>query len=189
MSLSSNGEKPKQEELYEIWKSLAPRRKYAYIEIGNQIGDINKHSIPFDEKISSVVNLIYNKLELEYVLLWTLNDDWLVLIAGRGDDLNLISKKRDINYGIAGNVAINKKHKIAWDLTSDVEMPFFNNAPFPKTHSVIALPIKSTDQVVGVLELGSVIHCDFREDEADAFLFVAWKIEKLLSTNFLKADQ
>ena len=75
MSLSSKGEKPKQEELYEIWKSFAPRRKYAYIEIGNQIGDINKQSIPFDEKIFSAVNLIYNKLELEYVLLWTLDNN------------------------------------------------------------------------------------------------------------------
>jgi putative methionine-R-sulfoxide reductase with GAF domain len=101
----------------------------------------------------------------------------------------LISKKRDLNYGIAGNVAINKKHIIAWDLTPDEEITIFNSAPFLKTHSIIALPIMSTDQIVGVLELGSAIHCDFREDEADAFLFIAWQVKKLLSTNFMQAEQ
>lgn len=172
----SNDDKSNQEELYENWKLLAPYRKYDCIKVGNRIGEIAKEPSTFDEKILQVANLIFRDLGLNYVFIWAIEDNSLTLVAGVGEDIHLISKKREPNISSAGRVITNKKHIIEWDLTPDDEFPLFSSTPFPKTHSMIALPIISSDQIIAILELGSVIHCDFREDEVDTYQFIAWQI-------------
>ena len=133
----------------------------------------------FEEKIQNAVNLIHSNLRLDFVFLWMIDNNWLIL-TGAGKDMRLMTKKKEISNGIAGSVFANKTYKVLWDLTPDEEMLPFSSFPFPDTHSVIALPIFYSTTVVGVLELGSTIHCDFREDEIEVYKYLADQIAEIL---------
>jgi signal transduction protein with GAF and PtsI domain len=46
----------------------------------------------------------------------------------------------------------------------------------------VALPLFSSELIIGVLVLGSTIRLDFREDETDVFEYLAYQVAKLPST-------
>jgi len=185
--------KSQQEESIEKWMSLGPHRKYDCVKIGNQIEDIINQQIHFGEKISRAVNLIYHDLNLNYILLWIIESDYKFLNAGAGKAIHsVLAHKEKIklrqNGGLVDRAVYNKKHAIARDLTLDEDIPIFNGAPFPDTRSIIALPLFSSELIIGVMELGSTDRFDFREDEIDVFQFLAYQIAKILITRFSQTE-
>jgi transcriptional regulator with GAF, ATPase, and Fis domain len=180
-------DKSQQEESIEKWMSLGHHRKYDCVYTANKIEDITNQPILFDEKVSQAINLIYHDLKLDFVLLWTIESDCKFLYMGAGKNIHLMLAQREkINLQPDGDlvdrVVFNKKPTRARDLITDEDIPIFNGTPIPDIHSVVALPLFSSELIIGVLVLGSTIRLDFREDETDVFEYLAYQVAKLLST-------
>ena len=73
--------------------------------------------------------------------------------------------------GIVGFVTQNGQARIASDV--GVDAVFFNNPYLPDTHSEIALPLKSGDNVIGALDIQSTETNAFSEDAASTLSILA----------------
>lgn len=81
--------------------------------------------------------------------------------------------------GIVGYVAQSGRPRIALDTGADAI--FFNNPFLPETRSEIALPIKLTSVVVGVLDVQSTQPAAFNEEDANILMTVANQVAVILS--------
>ncbi len=73
--------------------------------------------------------------------------------------------------GIVGFVTQNGQARVASDV--GVDAVFFNNPYLPDTHSEIALPLKSGDNVIGALDIQSTETNAFSEDAASTLSILA----------------
>jgi len=73
--------------------------------------------------------------------------------------------------GIVGYVSASGKARIALDVGADAA--FFNNPDLPNTHSEMALPLRVTDQVIGVLDIQSTMPNAFSNDDIEVLSTLA----------------
>jgi len=65
--------------------------------------------------------------------------------------------------GIVGYVSATGKPRIALDVGADAA--FFNNPDLPSTRSEMALPLRVADQIIGVLDVQSIVSNAFQEED------------------------
>jgi len=65
--------------------------------------------------------------------------------------------------GIVGFVSATGKPRIALDVGADAA--FFNNPDLPSTRSEMALPLRVADQIIGVLDVQSIVSNAFQEED------------------------
>jgi GAF domain-containing protein len=73
--------------------------------------------------------------------------------------------------GIVGFVSATGKPRIALDVGSDAA--FFNNPDLPDTHSEMALPLLTGDQIIGILDIQSTASNAFQEDDIEVLSTLA----------------
>jgi GAF domain-containing protein len=73
--------------------------------------------------------------------------------------------------GIVGFVSATGKPRIALDVEADAA--FFNNPDLPSTHSEMALPLRSGDEIMGVLDIQSIASNAFHEDDIEVLSTLA----------------
>ena len=148
------------------------------------MGDFLNQQNLFDEMISQAIDLIYRKLSLDYVLLWIVEDDSRILYKGIGRKLNiLIVQQEKVDLQIDGDIVdrvISSKDHVIVRQSPPKEDILKSHDTFPETRSILALPLFASASIIGVLELGSAIPIDFREDEIDVFEFLAYQMAKIL---------
>jgi GAF domain-containing protein len=93
----------------------------------------------------------------EFAVLRASNSDGGRRMLARGHKLALGQS------GIVGYVSATGKARIALDVGSDAA--FFNNPDLPGTRSEMALPLRVADQVIGVLDIQSIISNAFQEED------------------------
>ena len=69
--------------------------------------------------------------------------------------------------GIVGRVAQDKTSRVALDVGKDAT--YFNNPYLPETHSEMALPLKISDKIIGVLDVQCRRTGVFTQEDADIF--------------------
>lgn len=109
--------------------------------------------------IETSVNLIRNQFDFYYVGLFLVDDDreWAVLRAGTGE-AGRIQLKNNHKLKIGGESMIgwciqNRRARIALDVGQEAVR--FQNPHLPDTHSEMALPLVSRDEVIGALTVQS----------------------------------
>ncbi|HXD08626.1 MAG TPA: GAF domain-containing protein [Anaerolineales bacterium] len=73
--------------------------------------------------------------------------------------------------GIVGYVSATGKPRIALDVEAD--SAFFNNPDLPNTRSEMALPLRVADEVIGVLDVQSIVPNAFQEEDLDVLSTLA----------------
>ena len=73
--------------------------------------------------------------------------------------------------GIVGYVSATGKPRIALDVGAD--SAFFNNPDLPDTRSEMALPLRVADEIIGVLDVQSIISNAFSEEDIDVLSTLA----------------
>ncbi len=188
MSSSSNENKIKQEELYEQWKLAAPYRKENCLKAVSQLQELSNTDIAHDEKILQAIRIVQDELNLYHLAIYLAQDGWLVLSAGAGESIERMlarGTKREIkaNYGIVGHVAATQEIRCFWDLSRDIHL-YFEGPDLADTKSEIAFPLLAKGKLIGVIDLQSVLRCDFREEEYEAFQLLATEVANIFSVRF-----
>jgi GAF domain-containing protein len=109
--------------------------------------------------IETSVNLIRNQFDFYYVGLFLVDEarEWAVLRAGTGE-AGRIQLKNNHKLKIGGESMIgwcvqNRRARIALDVGQEAVR--FQNPHLPDTHSEMALPLVSRDEVIGALTVQS----------------------------------
>lgn len=119
--------------------------------------------------INTSVNLIRDKFDFYYVGLFLLDETrrWAVLQAGTGEAGRAqLENKHKLRIGNDSMIGWSMAHRQA-RIASDVgkEEVFFRNPFLPDTHSEMALPLISRDEVIGALTVQSVEPGAFTDED------------------------
>jgi PAS domain S-box-containing protein len=122
-----------------------------------------------DELIHTSVNLIRDQFDFYYVGLFLLDEarEWAVLRAGTGEPGRLqVEKGHRLQIGGGSMIGWSVEHRrarIALDVGQDAV--WFNNPYLPNTHSEMALPLISRDEVIGALTVQSEKRAAFSDED------------------------
>jgi PAS domain S-box-containing protein len=122
-----------------------------------------------NDLINTSVNLIRDQFNFYYVGLFMVNEarEWAVLQGGTGEAGRIqIANEHKLKIGgesMIGWCIQNRQARIALDVgQEDVR---FRNPVLPDTHSEMALPLKSRDEVIGALTVQSTEHNAFSAED------------------------
>jgi PAS domain S-box-containing protein len=125
--------------------------------------------LDINELINTSVNLIRDQFEFYYVGLFMVDEaqEWAVLRAGTGE-AGRIQIERQHRLKIGGGSMIgwsiqNRRARIALDVGEEAVR--FQNPYLPETHSEMALPLISRDEVLGALTVQSVERGAFSDED------------------------
>lgn len=110
----------------------------------------------------------------EYAVLVTASSEGGRRMLARGHKLKVGE------VGIVGYVAGSGEPRIALDVGQDAV--YFNNPDLPLTRSEMALPLKSRNKVIGVLDVQSPIASAFTQEDVDTLLILADQIALAIET-------
>lgn len=121
------------------------------------------------ELIQTSVNLIRDRFDFYYVGLFMVDEtsEWAVLRAGTGQAGQIqLAKGHRLKVGgesMIGWCVQHRQARIAADVGEDAV--WFSNPDLPYTHSEMALPLVSHDQVIGALTVQSTERSAFSEED------------------------
>ncbi len=137
------------------------------------------------ELIETSVNLIRDKFDFYYVGLFLVDEakEWAVLRAGTGE-AGQIQLDRGHRLKIGGESMIgwavaNRQARIALDVGA--EAVHFQNPYLPDTHSEMALPLVSRDEVIGALTVQSVVRGAFSAEDITVLQTMADQLANAIS--------
>lgn len=174
-----------QEEIIAEWKLAAPHRKDICMEVIKELREIiNADAVAAKDKLPRALQIVHDKFNLYHLGIYIVQEDRLVLYAGAGEAIDRMlarGEKRVIRpeYGLTGHVAATQKIRCAWDVSPDTQL-YFRGPDLGETKSEIALPLLRNNRTIGVIDLQSLIRCDFREDEYEAFQIMANCVAEIL---------
>jgi GAF domain-containing protein len=122
-----------------------------------------------DGLIDASVNLIRDQFDFYYVGLFLVDEvkEWAVLKAGTGEAGRLqVEANHRLKIGSESMIGWSVEHRqarIALDVGEDAV--WFNNPYLPDTHSEMALPLISRDEVIGALTVQSVERGAFSDED------------------------
>jgi GAF domain-containing protein len=122
-----------------------------------------------DDLINTSVNLIRDQFQFYYVGLFLLDEagEWAVLRAGTGKAGRIqLARHHRLKVGgesMIGWCVANEQARIALDVGQDAV--HFKNPILPDTHSEMALPLISRDEVIGALTVQSVERGAFSDED------------------------
>ncbi|MEW5958181.1 MAG: GAF domain-containing protein, partial [Chloroflexota bacterium] len=135
--------------------------------------------------INTSVNLIRDKFDFYYVGLFLLDEakEWAMLRAGTGE-AGRIQLERGHRLRVGGESMIgwsvdNRQAKIALDVGE--ERVHFQNPYLPNTHSEMALPLISQDEVIGALTVQSVERGAFSNEDITVLQTMANQLANALT--------
>jgi GAF domain-containing protein/HAMP domain-containing protein len=144
-------------------------RKTAQLEAASQVAREAAAIRDLDQLLDQVTRLISEKFGFyhsgiflldaakEYAVLRAANSEGGQRMIARGHRLKVGEE------GIVGFVAAKARPRIAFDVGSDAV--FFKNPDLPYTRSEMAIPLKSKDSVIGVLDVQSIEPSAFSEED------------------------
>ncbi len=125
--------------------------------------------LDINQLIETSVNLIRDRFDFYYVGLFMVDEtgDWAVLRAGTGE-AGQVQLARGHRLKIGGESMIgwcvqHRQARIALDVGEDAV--WFSNPDLPHTHSEMALPLVSRDQVIGALTVQSTERSAFSKED------------------------
>jgi len=179
-------EKSMQDEIVEQWKLNAPHRKDDCLEIARQLRELSNTGTPPEEKLSRASKIIQAKLNLYHLAIYRVQDSWLILLTGAGENIERMlvrGIKREVKpmQGIISHVAATQEMRLAWDLGPEDKFLYFQGPDLAYTNSEIVFPLLTGSKLIGVMDLQSIIRCDFRKEEHETFQILADCVADILA--------
>ncbi len=139
------------------------------LQIAADVSRAASSILDIDALINTSVNLIRDKFDFYYVGLFLLNETrhWAVLRAGTGEAGQIqLANGHKLEVGgesMIGWCVAHRQARIALDVGQEAVR--FNNPHLPGTHSEMALPLISRDEVIGALTVQSTERGAFSRDD------------------------
>ena len=131
----------------------------------------------FDELLASITNIIGRELGYYHVAIFLLDEQKQYAIlrsANTEAGLEMVSRGYRLpvgQWGIISSVAQSGQPRISLDL--GVDQASLGSANLPQTRSQLALPLKSGNEVTGVLDIQSIRDRDFTETDISTLSILA----------------
>ncbi|MGZ9226761.1 MAG: GAF domain-containing protein, partial [Anaerolineales bacterium] len=131
----------------------------------------------FDELLASITGIISSQLGYYHVAIFLLDEQKQYAIlrsANTEAGTRMLSRGYHLpvgQLGIVSSVAQTGRPRIA--LNTGLEVTFFDNPDLAETQSQLALPLKSGNEVIGVLDIQSTAMNDFTENEISTLSILA----------------
>ena len=131
----------------------------------------------FEDLLSLTTSVISDHLGYYHVAIFLLDEQrqYAILRSANTDaGLRMIARGFRVSVGqlgVVSSVAQTGQSRIVRN--AGESRLFFNNPDLPGTQAELALPLKSGDQIIGVLDLQSLIWGDFTEDEVSILSILA----------------
>ena len=122
-----------------------------------------------DQLLENTVNLISNRFGFYHAGIFLLDDqrEYAVLCAASSEGgKKMLARQHKLpvgKVGIVGYAAGTGQPRIALDVGSDAT--YFNNPDLPQTRSEAAIPLKSRNNVIGILDVQSAQSNAFSDDD------------------------
>ncbi len=144
-----------------------------------------------EELIVTSVNLIRDQFNFYYVGLFLVDEaaEWAVLAAGTGEaGERMLARKHRLKVGIGmiGWSVANRQARIALDVGDDAVR--FVNPDLPDTHSEMALPLMSREEVLGAISVQSVERGAFSHEDITLLQTMADQIANAIKNAHLFAQ-
>jgi GAF domain-containing protein len=131
----------------------------------------------FEPLLSSITSIISSQLGYYHVAIFLLDEQKQYAIlhsANTEAGLRMLSRGYRLSVGqlgIVSSVAQTGQPRVALHLSND-QSPF-NDSELAETQSELALPLKSGDEIIGVLDIQSLKAGDFTEDDISTLSILA----------------
>ena len=131
----------------------------------------------FDELLDSITSIISSQLGYYHVAIFLLDEQkqYAILRSANTDTgMQMLSQGYRLpvgQLGIVSSVAQNGQPRIALNIGRDSK--FFENLNLPETQSELALPLKSGNEIIGVLDIQSRTANDFTETDISTLSILA----------------
>ena len=131
----------------------------------------------FDELLDSITSIISSQLGYYHVAIFLLDEQkqYAILRSANTDTgMQMLSQGYRLpvgQLGIVSSVAQNGQPRIALNIGRDSK--FFENLNLPDTQSELALPLKSGNEIIGVLDIQSRTANDFTETDISTLSILA----------------
>lgn len=148
---------------------LEARYRLDRLQTAAEVSRAASSILDIDELIDTSVNLIRDQFDFYYVGMFLIDQlgDWAVLRAGTGEAGKIqLAKNHRLKVGGESMIGWSVKHRkarIALDVGEDAV--HFQNPDLPDTHSELALPLISRDDVIGALTVQSVERNAFSQED------------------------
>ena len=131
----------------------------------------------FDDLLSSITTTISQQLGYHHVAIFLLDEQkqYAILRSSSTEvGLEMLSSGYRLpvgQLGVVSSVAQTGQPRIALDAEGNKSS--LNNSRMAETHSQLALPLKSGDEIFGVLDIQSVVPNDFTDDDISILSILA----------------
>ena len=131
----------------------------------------------FEDLVALTTSIISDQLGYYHVAIFLLDEQrqYAILRSANTDGgLRMLARGYKVavgQLGIISSVAQNGQPRILRNAGENKSQ--FDNIDLPKTQSELALPLKSGDEIIGVLDIQSVVFEDFTEDEISILSILA----------------
>ncbi len=138
------------------------------LQTAAEVSRVANSILQIETLIDTSVNLIRDQFNFYYVGLFLLDEanEWAVLKAGTGEPGQRMLARHHrlkIGSGMIGWSVANRQARIALDVGHDAVR--FANPDLPDTHSEMALPLISRDEVLGALTVQSTARAAFSNED------------------------
>jgi PAS domain S-box-containing protein len=139
------------------------------LQTAAEVSRASSSILDVDELINTSVNLIRDQFDFYYVGLFLVDEpgEWAVLQAGTGEAGRLqLDQRHRLKIGgesMIGWSIQNRRARIALDVGQDAVR--FKNPALPDTHSEMALPLISREEVLGALTVQSTERGAFSDED------------------------
>ncbi|MEW6286445.1 MAG: GAF domain-containing protein [Chloroflexota bacterium] len=152
------------------------QRRAAQLQTITQLSEAIAHYQDLTELFSAVTRLISEQFGFYHVGIFLLDNEkrFVVLQAANsegGQRMLARAHMLEVGTGVVGYAAQTGQPRIALDVGADAV--FFNNPDLPQTRSEAALPLKSRDEVIGVLDVQSTAAGAFSEEDLQVLTTLA----------------
>lgn len=143
----------------------------------------------FDDLLSSIPSIVSNRLGYYHVAIFLLDEkrQYAILRAANTEaGLRMLSRGYRLpvgQLGIVSLVAQIGQPRIALNVGEDKSL--FHDSELRETQSELALPLKSGDEIIGVLDIQSVNLHDFTEDDISTLAILADQVGIALQNSLL----
>jgi GAF domain-containing protein len=143
----------------------------------------------FEDLVSLTTSIISNRLGYFHVAIFLLDEQrqYAILRSTNTEGgLRMLARRFKVSVGqlgIISSVAQTGRPRIAFNVGEN--KVFFNNPDLAEAQSELALPLKSGDEIIGVLDIQSIRPSDFNEDDLSILSILADQVAIALQNALL----
>jgi Nif-specific regulatory protein len=144
---------------------LKPKERGEYLKVFYHLSELISMELEKDDFAERILDLIIEVTRAERGLLFLVNEDRLVPAASRGVDKATLEDAESISRSVLRRVKRRGELIIAGDASADDRFSASNSVMLNKIRSLLCVPLRNDDKVIGTIYLDSRINSHLFLDE------------------------